>query len=104
MAHNYIPLNTDLIPEETKENVPTFKLGCFSNDGKRYLIPGYTETGELAHDAGLLLSWLQWEANPQEALNHLIEEATPFVMTLDELKSNRLDVNSIWYVTPEGES
>jgi hypothetical protein len=101
MAHNYMPLSVALIPEETKARAPTFKLGCFSNESKRYLIPAYLESGKLCHNQELLLSWLQWEYDPQLTLDSLIEEATPYIMTLDELKVSRLNPDSIWYVQPE---
>jgi hypothetical protein len=36
--HTFLSLNIDLIPQSTKDNVPTFYSALFSNDSTRMLI------------------------------------------------------------------
>ena len=43
MAHTFLSLDMDLIPQSTKDNVPTFWQGLFSNDQSRILIDGYND-------------------------------------------------------------
>ncbi len=97
MAYNYIALDMNLIPQETKDNVSAFLEGTISNDNTRYLMPGYNHNGDLVQDSGLILSMLQWEKDPQAKLNELISPENSYVMTLKELKAAKLDPQSIWY-------
>jgi hypothetical protein len=88
----------DLIPQTTKDNVPTFHQGLFSNDNSRMLIDGRNDNGEMVHPQATLSAWLQWSPNPQEIQNALLAEAPEY--TAAEFNALKSDVNSIWYVEP----
>ena len=96
MAHTFLALDMKLIPQSTKDNVPTFWQGLFSNDQSRMLIDGYSEQGVLVHPQATLGAWLQWSSNPQEIQDNLLAEASEY--TSAELTALKNDVNSIWYV------
>lgn len=100
MPHTFLALDMDLIPQLTKDNVPTFWQGLFSNDNSRMLIDGYNDERELVHSQVVLDAWLQWEDNPQEVQEQLLSTATEY--TTEEIKAEQKDTNSIWYVEPEG--
>lgn len=97
--HTFLSLDTDLIPQSTKDNVPSYLTGCFSNDGSRLLIDGYNESGEMAHLQSTFDSWLQWSDNPKEVQKILLAVAIEY--TLAELNAERVDPLSIWYVSGE---
>ena len=99
MAHSFLSLDMNLIPQSTKDNVPTFYSALFSNDNSRMLIDGRNGKGELVHPMTVLLAWTQWSANPSEAVQAILEDAIEY--TTDEFNALRGDVNSIWYVEPE---
>lgn len=86
----------DLIPQSTKDNVPTFYSGLFSNDNSRMLIDGYNDKRELVHPQTTFDAWLQWSTNPQAIQDQLIGEAIEY--TTVEFISLKNDVDSIWYV------
>ena len=98
-SHTFLALSMDLIPQSTKDNVPTFSQGLFSNDNSRVLIDGYNAQGVLVHPQATLDAWLQWSVNPQAIQDALLTEASEY--TKDEFMALKSDVNSIWYV--EGE-
>jgi len=99
MVHTFLSLDMNLIPQATKDNVPTFYSALFSNDNTRMLIDGRNDKGELVHSWGALLSWLQWEAYPLETLNTIVDNSIEY--TAQELMSLKGDTDSIWYVEPE---
>ena len=99
MAHSFLSLDMNLIPQSTKDNVPTFYSALFSNDNSRMLIDGRNSKGELVHPMTVLLAWTQWSANPSEAVQAILDDAIEY--TADEFNALRSDVNSIWYVEPE---
>jgi hypothetical protein len=99
MAHSFLSLDMNLIPQSTKDNVPTFYSALFSNDNSRMLIDGRNGKGELVHPMTVLLAWTQWSANPSEAVQAILDDAIEY--TTDEFNALRSDVNSIWYVEPE---
>ena len=101
MAHTFLALDMNLIPQSTKDNVPTFWQGLFSSDQSRMLIDGYNEQRELVHPQATLDAWLQWSSSPQEVQNNLLEEAIEY--TSAEFTALKDDVNSVWYIEPEGE-
>lgn len=101
MSYTYLSLDTSLIPQETKDYVPTYPLGYFSNDGSRLMICGYNSSGELVQDSDLLLQWLQWESDPEATKNLIIDSAIEY--TLEELNTMKFDIDSIWYLEPEVE-
>jgi len=96
MAHTFLSLDMDLIPQSTKDNVPTFHSGLFSNDNSRMLIDGYNNKGELVHPQATFDSWLQWSDNPQGIINELLTNSIEY--TKDEINLEQEDKNSIWYV------
>ena len=99
MAHSFLSLDMNLIPQSTKDNVPTFYSALFSNDDSRMLIDGRNGNGELVHPMTVLLAWTQWSANPSEAVQAILDDAIEY--TIDEFNALRSNVNSIWYVEPE---
>jgi len=100
MAHTFLALDMNLIPQSTKDNIPTFWQGLFSNDNSRMLIDGRNEEGELVHTQSTLEAWLQWSTNPQEIITQLLSTAIEY--TSEQVKSEKRDMNSIWYVESEG--
>ena len=99
MAHSFLSLDMNLIPQSTKDNVPTFYSALFSNDNSRMLIDGRNGNGELVHPMTVLLAWTQWSANPSEVVQAILDDAIEY--TAAEFNALRSDVNSIWYVEPE---
>ena len=99
MPHTFLALDMRLIPQSTKDNVPTFWDGMFSSDGKMMLIDGYNDNRKLVHPQATLDAWLQWESDPQATLNAILSSAIEY--TREEFKAERRDINSIWYVPPE---
>ncbi len=81
MSYAFLALDTSLIPQATKDNVPTYTKGYFSNNGSRLLIPGYQldengnhfldEDGEpvLAHFDSTFNAWLNWSVDKQALLD-----------------------------------
>ena len=94
MAHSFLSLDMNLIPQSTKDNVPTFYSALFSNDNSRMLIDGRNGNGELVHPMTVLLAWTQWSANPSEAVQAILDDAIEY--TTSEFHALRSDVNSIW--------
>lgn len=99
MAHTFLALDMNLIPQWTKDNVPTFWQGRFSNDNSRMLIDGYKENGELVHPQFVLDAWLGGVPNKKEVQAQLIGEAIEY--TVQEIKQESTNPESIWYVDPE---
>ena len=96
MAHTFLSLGMSLIPQTTKDNVPTFYSALFSNDNSRMLIDGRNGKGELVHPMTVLLKWTQWDADPEATIQALLDDAIEY--TADEFHTLRSDTNSIWYV------
>lgn len=99
MTHTFLSLDMDLIPQSTKDNLPTFYSGSFSNDNSRMLIDGYNDKRELVHTKEAFGAWLQWSGNPQEIIAQLLSSAIEY--TKKEVSSEQDNINSIWYVEPE---
>lgn len=99
MAHTFLSLDMNLIPQATKDNVPTFYSALFSNDNSRMLIDGRNEKGELVHSWEALLSWLQWEYDPLATLNTIVDNSIEY--TSQEFVTLKYNSNSIWYVEQE---
>ena len=99
MSHTFLSLDMNLIPQSTKDNVPTFWQGLFSNDKSRMLIDGYNEQGVLVHPQVTLNAWLQWSGSPQEIQEKLIGQAIQHSSI--EFSALKSDINSIWYVKQE---
>ena len=99
MRHTFLSLDMALIPQTTKDNVPTFWNGLFSSDGSRMLIDGRNQNGELVHTVTTLTKWLQWDVDPLTTKDLIISSAIE--LTLWEYLVMKRDVNSIWYVKDE---
>ena len=96
----FLALDMSLIPQSTKDNVPTFWKGLFSNDGTRMLIDGRNEKGELVHPQAVLSAWLQWSDNALEVQDMLISTAIEY--TAEQFKLEKQTPESIWH-QPESE-
>ena len=95
MAHTFLSIDMNLIPQSTKDNVPTFYSGLFSNDNSRMLIDGRNESGEMVHPISTLLKWTQWSDNPQQVIDALIADSIEY--TSDEFFALKDNINSIWH-------
>ena len=102
MSHTFLSLDMSLIPQATKDNIPTFWFGLFSSDGKRMMIDGRGSKGELVHPDSTLEKWLQWELEPLAAKDIIISSAIEY--TSEQYRNSRDDINSIWYINRETES
>lgn len=100
MSHTFLSLDMDLIPQATKDNVPTFLSGVFSNDGKRLLIDGYNDKRELVHRQETFNKWLQWSDNPLLVQQDLL--STSIEYTKDEFTAEKNNPSSIWHVNIKG--
>ena len=100
MAHTFLSLDMDLIPRSTKDNVPTFWLGYFSNDNSRILLDGNNKENNLVHRIEALRAWVQWSADPDLIITQLL--STAIEHTKEELEVLKNDTSSIWYVDPKG--
>lgn len=100
MSHTFLSLDMNLISQATKDNVPTFSLGLFSNDGSRMLLDGYNDKGVMVHPMPVLLAWTQWDDNPADTIQTLLDNSIEY--TAQEFTALKNDVGSIWYVEPEG--
>ena len=101
MAHTFLALDMALIPQDTKDYIPNFWLGKFSNNQERLLIDGYNEQRELVQPDELINVWLQWEDNPQETFTIIMESSTEY--TKDEMLLEFNNEESIWYSKSDGE-
>jgi len=93
--HSFLSLDMTLIPQETKDYIPNFWLGKFSNDKSRLLIDGYDGQGDLVHPQSQLDAWLQWEDDPQATQELII--STSIEYTKEQIQAEFNDYNSIWY-------
>ena len=97
MSHTFLSLDMSLIPQETKDNVPTFNSCLFSNDMTRLLLDGRSISGQLVHAMPVLLSWVRWSDNQQEAVDLILSSAIEY--TAEEFISLKENPDSIWYVS-----
>jgi len=114
MSHNFNSIKTSTIPDETKANLPEYKTALFSNDavydknGKqlteptRILLDAYNEQGKSVLTQETIDNWLQWSENPAAVIAVMMHPDNVINYTKNELKAERLDVNSIWYVEEDG--
>lgn len=91
MNHSFLSIDRDLLPEQ----------GLVSNDKSRVLIDGYNAKGETVHPRSVMLQWLQWDIDPESMLEDILHDAIEY--TAEEIKAEQRDINSIWYVEPEGD-
>jgi hypothetical protein len=81
----YLAIPVEIIPDWTKQNVPTYPLGRFSNDGAYMLIDN-------AHPISTYERWL----GPNIGLLDSIIAASE-VLTHDEIIALSNDPQSIWF-------
>lgn len=81
----YLAIPVSVIPDWTKQNIPTYPLGLFSNDGAYMLIDN-------AHPISTYEKWL----GPNIALLDSIIAAST-VYSHDDISTLKSDVNSIWF-------
>lgn len=97
MSHTFLSIKTELIPQETKDNLPEYGSCFFSNDGSRVLIDGYNELNNIVIAQETINNWLQWSENPAAVIAVMMHPDNVINYTKEEFKSEKLDVNSIWY-------
>jgi len=81
----YLAIPVAVIPDWTKQNIPTYPLGLFSNDGAYMLIDN-------AHPLSTYEKWL----GPNIALLDSIIAAST-VYSHDEINELKLQPDSIWF-------
>lgn len=91
MAHSFLAIPVSIIPDWTKQNVPTYSMGYFSNDGSLMLIDN-------AHTEGTYKRWLGPNFNQ---LPNIIANSTE--LSYEQLLQLQNDNNSIWYIEPGAE-
>lgn len=108
MSHTFLSLDMALIPQATKDNVPTFWMGMFSSDGikaedgllvkepLRMLIDGKNDKGEMVHTLPTLRAWTQWSSSPDEVILLILDSAIEY--TTEQIKLEQQDSDSIWYI------
>lgn len=99
MSHTFLSLDMSLIPQSTKDNVPTFYSGMFSNDNSKMLIDGKNANGEMVHPLAVLRAWTQWSINSDEVIQDLLNSAIEY--TAEQIQTEQQDAASIWYVEQE---
>ena len=97
MAHTFLSLRVDLIPQETKDNLPEYGTCLFSNDGTRVLIDGYNELNNIVLSQDTINNWLQWSDNPSAIIAVLMHPDNVINYTKEQIKLEQKDINSIWY-------
>ena len=101
MSHTFLSIKTELIPQETKDNLPEYGACLFSNDGSRVLIDGYNELNEFVMIQETINNWLQWSSNPAAIIAIMMHPDNVINYSKAEIRAEQLDVNSIWYAPPE---
>lgn len=102
--HNFLALKTELIPQETKNNLPEYGLCLFSNDSasnggepSRVIIDGYNNSNQIVHAQSIIDTWLQWSENTAGIIAVLMHPDNIVNYTSHQLSLERRDINSIWY-------
>ena len=104
MSHTFLSLKTNLIPQETKDNLPEYGSCLFSNDAdknngepSRILIDGYNDLNKIVMSDKTISSWLQWSENPSAVIAVMMHPDNVVNYTKAQIKAEKVDVNSIWY-------
>jgi hypothetical protein len=92
MSHTFLIIPLDQVPDWTKENVPSFWLGRFSNDNRYMVIDN-------AHPDVVYEKWLGPNKDILPAL-----KASCTVLTKEEFLQVTLDPESEWYAGHEEDS
>ena len=91
MAHSFLAIPVNIIPEWTKQNVPTYGMGYFSNDNQFMLIDN-------AHTD---VTYARWLGPNFDQLPNIIANSTE--LAYEQLLQLQNDSDSIWYVVPGAE-
>lgn len=83
--HNFLMIPVSVIPQWTKDNVPTYSAGMFSNDGQFMLID----------DAHPETTYLRWLGPNADQLPAVLAASTS--ITVLEIKQMSADPQSIWF-------
>jgi hypothetical protein len=89
--HNYLIVPTSIIPEYSKNNVPFYDMGRFSNDGTYLLMDD-------AHPLTTMQKWL----GPNFAMYDEFRAMCQSV-TAEEFAAMQNDSSSVWYAPPEND-
>lgn len=95
--HSFLSIPVSAIPEETKNNMPTYDKGYFSNDGSQLLIDD-------AHPDETFAKWLGMISDEQgcaEKIAYIRSLSTPY--SKEQFQEELNNPESIWYSTPTGE-
>lgn len=87
--HGFLMIPTALIPQWTKDNVPNYSLGLFSNDNSMMMIDD-------AHPVSTYQKWLGPNFHMYDQFRAMCQ-----VVTAEEFKAMRADPLSVWYAPPE---
>ena len=105
MSHTFLSLKTNLIPQETKDNLPEYGSCLFSNDAdknngepSRILIDGYNDLNELVMNDETVSNWLQWSKNPSAIIAVMMHPDNVINYTKEQIKLEKKNVNSVWYI------
>lgn len=105
MSHTFLSIKTELIPQETKDNLHEYGTCLFSNDSatnggepSRVLIDGYNELNNIVLSQETINEWLQWSDNPAAVIAVMMHPDNVVNYTKAEFKAEKEDNNSIWYV------
>lgn len=83
--HTYLAIPVSVIPQWTKDNIPTYPLGYFSNDNAYMLIDN-------AHP---VVTYQKWLGPNFDQLGNIISSST--IYTHEQMQELRADPLSIWY-------
>lgn len=72
-----------------KNNVPTYSMARFNNDGSEIIIDN-------SHPVGTYLKWLGATPNAEEVLQEMLFNSV--CVSASEFKIMEQDPNSIWYI------
>lgn len=89
MSHSYLIIRTEWVPDWTKQNVPTYPLARFNNDGSKIIIDN-------AHPVSTFLRWLGQCPDPDGALQFMLmnsEHVTP-----EKFREMQSDPDSEWFL------
>lgn len=83
--HNFLILPVSAVPEWTKQNVPTYPLARFSNDGQYLLLD----------DAHTPSTYARWLGPNVDQLDAVMSAAVR--VTAEEIRQLTIDPASIWF-------
>lgn len=89
--HNFLILPVSAVPEWTKQNVPTYPLARFSNDGQFMLLD----------DAHPETTYRKWLGPNADQLSAVMSAAVR--VTAEEFKIMMVNQQSPWHAAPEVE-